>query len=236
MKHQLYFPARHAEQLAWLRHFRHQLPLQVQQLETPPAPDQYEQVLRDLDALIYCMGELMPWVRTLSKATTQMQRALLTGDRRSTVTAMPVLNAPPPPADLPRAGALKRVFNLAQIIKHLPGYNEAMGKTLGIVGNHYLQDAPVPVFTLKVLRGEHGEMVRGKFKRFGHPAVAVETRRGNGPWEKLGLGIFARTQFVDARPLLTPGVPEVREYRLRFWGDDSRMGDWSPVASATVSP
>lgn len=236
MKHQLYFPARHSEQLAWLRHFRHQLPLQVQQLETPPSPDLYEQVLRDLDALIYCMGELTPWVRTLNKATTEMQRALLTGDRRSTAMAMLPINAPKPPAEMPRAGALKRVFALVQILKRSAGYHEAMGRALGIVGNHYLQEAPAPVFTLKVVRGEHGEMVRGKFKRFGHPAVNTETRRGNGPWEKLGFGLFARTEFMDARPLLTPNVPEVREYRLRFWRGDSQTGQWSPIVSVTVSP
>ncbi len=236
MKHQLYFPARHGEQLAWLRHFRHQLPLLAPQLKQPLPPDQVAQVLRDLDALIYCMGELAPWVRRLSKATTALQRALLTGSAKGGTLSLPMLTAPPAPPEPPREGALKRVFNLVRTIKCKPGYTEALGKALGIVGNHYVQESASPVFTLKVLRAERGEVVRGKFKRFGHKAVYVETRRGDGPWERLGLGVYSTAHFVDDRPLLTPGVPEVREYRLRFWDDDSPNGEWSPVASATVSP
>jgi len=32
------------------------------------------------------------------------------------------------------------------------------------------------------------------------------------------------------------GQPEVREYRLRFWDAGEENGDWTNVASTTVSP
>lgn len=39
-----------------------------------------------------------------------------------------------------------------------------------------------------------------------------------------------------ARPLLDPALPEVRQYRLRFWEDSQPVGEWTDIASATVSP
>ena len=62
----------------------------------------------------------------------------------------------------------------------------------------------------------------------------IEGRRGGGDWEKLGL--TEETRFLDDRPLLAPTQPEVREYRVRFYEGSALTGEWSPVATATVSP
>jgi hypothetical protein len=35
--------------------------------------------------------------------------------------------------------------------------------------------------------------------------------------------------------LLVAGQPEIREYKLRFWDAGAEIGDWTDVASTTVS-
>ena len=51
--------------------------------------------------------------------------------------------------------------------------------------------------------------------------------------------LFAVSLFAEVlsndRPLLVPGQPEIREYKLRFWDAGQENGDWTDVASATVS-
>jgi hypothetical protein len=42
--------------------------------------------------------------------------------------------------------------------------------------------------------------------------------------------------FIDSKPLLVASTPELREYSLRFWDDDSLNGNWPPVQQVTVSP
>jgi len=37
-------------------------------------------------------------------------------------------------------------------------------------------------------------------------------------------------------PLLVAGVPEVRNYRLRFWDKGTPNGDWTAPAPVTVGP
>ena len=85
-----------------------------------------------------------------------------------------------------------------------------------------------------VERGEAGEFVRVSFLRFGQPGVAIQGRRGGGEWEDLAISL--KSPWFDRRPLLVPGQPEVREYRLQFFSGSAPVGDFTPVAGITVSP
>ena len=49
-------------------------------------------------------------------------------------------------------------------------------------------------------------------------------------------GFVGIGQTLDERPLLVPGTPEVREYRMRFWDKGTPNGDWTDVVKVTVSP
>ena len=40
--------------------------------------------------------------------------------------------------------------------------------------------------------------------------------------------------YMDERPLLQAGTPEVREYRMRFWDQGTANGNWADAV--TVSP
>jgi hypothetical protein len=234
MKHQLYFPSRQDAQLAWLKQFRHALPLANEILNLPETT--VSAALNDLDWLFYVMGPLTTRARAHSQACTATLRLLMNG-RGTHPVALPESTPPPPPAGQPPApGALTRVFKLVQTIKHHGNYTPALGLSLGVVGNLHASDSPVPLFTLKVKRGAQWEVVEGTFSRFGRPGVYIETRRAGGDWEPIGHGLHAGSTFLDARPLLQPTTPEFREYRLRYWEDSAPTGDWTPIATVTVSP
>ena len=131
-------------------------------------------------------------------------------------------------------GALKRIFNMVQVIKSAPGYEPGIGAHLGLLPRVDLREHPLPGFHLAVRAGDEWEIVVMRVRRWGREAVAIQSRRGDGDWEDIGLCF--RTRLEDTRPLLVPTQPEVREYQLRWWENGQPTGDWTPVQKITVSP
>jgi hypothetical protein len=64
--------------------------------------------------------------------------------------------------------------------------------------------------------------------------VYIESRRGTGDWEFLG--IDTESPYKDERALLVATQPEIREYRMRFWDKGTPNGGWTDVVKVTVSP
>ena len=115
----------------------------------------------------------------------------------------------------------------------MPACTEDVCQQLGIIGSEDAAEHEWPDFSLAVEDGAGScQCVRVNFKKYGHEGVVIWSRRGAGAWEKLDKD--TRTPFMDERPLLVPGQPEVREYRLQFFDDDV-TGNFTPVQSATVS-
>jgi len=131
-------------------------------------------------------------------------------------------------------GALTRIFDFVAVIKRSPGYTDVIGQDLGILGDEDTGSQTSPTFTTKVEQGEGCQCVRMRITRYGHYATAVYSRRGGGDFELLA--IAGKATYMDERPLLAPGTPEVREYRMCFSEEDKPAGEWSPTASVTVSP
>jgi hypothetical protein len=44
-----------------------------------------------------------------------------------------------------------------------------------------------------------------------------------------------KTPYVDKRPNLEPGTPEIRSYKFRYFYDDKEVGNWSDEISVTVN-
>ena len=92
-----------------------------------------------------------------------------------------------------------------------------------------------PRFLTELLQGSAAQTVKLTFYKQGHQGVYMECRRGpNGVFEFLA--IDTESPYLDERPLLVAGQPEVREYRMRFWDKGTPNGDWTDVTSETVSP
>ncbi len=243
MKRKPYFPIQIAARPGWFRNFGIEL-LKANETLLLPAPDVAARVADALESAYTC-GAWLTWARECGQAATAAVETQFFGQSAG-VYELPVFTPPPRPgadttvtppipATVPvPAGALKRLQDYVGIIKRSPHYTEAIGYQLGIIGEESTSEEEIPEFTLKLERGAGCECVRVDFKKFGHEAVVVYSRRGTGDWEKLTVDM--KSPYIDARPLLVPGQPEVREYRLQFQDDDVPNGPLTPVQSVTVAP
>jgi hypothetical protein len=59
-----------------------------------------------------------------------------------------------------------------------------------------------------------------------------QSRTNGGEW--FALGADNSKPHYDPRPLLDPALPEVREYRLRWWDKGEPNGEFSPVQKIVV--
>ncbi|MES2571394.1 MAG: hypothetical protein V4710_15240 [Verrucomicrobiota bacterium] len=120
--------------------------------------------------------------------------------------------------------------DVAVAIKRGTRYEDAKGKGYGIVGQDRAVDLAIAA---PVLFGEalpHGAAVLS-YARGAADGINLYCARGNGPMELLRF--VSKTQFTDKRPLLAPGVPELRVYEAIFVKDDEEIGRRS--AAITVA-
>lgn len=236
MKRQRYFPATVAARPEWFNNYATQLPLANPVLALPAAD-----VTASVADARYCEHVCGAWLtaaRELGPAATAAVDDLFDGAGADPFV-LPGFNPPPLPAGVTAVppGALRRIFAFVQTIKASPGYTEAIGLQLGIVGQEDAAEHPLPEFSVKVERGGTAgscECVKVVFKKFGRQGVVIYSRRGGGAWEMLAIDLSS--PYLDERPLLAPGTPEVREYRLQYYDDAAPVGGFTDVVSVTVTP
>lgn len=233
MKRQPYFTKNVDARPGWFTTFGTQLPLANADLGLDAGD--VTAIVADARFLAYASGVWLTAVRDFGVAATSALEGLYDGPGPDPFV-LPVFTAPALPAGVAAvaAAALLRIFAFVQAIKASPNYTEAIGLQLGIVGDEDTAENPVPTFTLVVERGELSEVVRVKFRKYGRPGVAIYSRRGGGAWALLAIDLAS--PYLDARPLLAPTVPEVREYRLQYYEAEAPVGDFTAIASVTVAP
>lgn len=238
MKRQPYYPKKTGDQAEWHTNFATKLPGYASTLGLIQAEE--DNAVADNLILAYGLGGWILAVREHGTACTQSLDTLSYGTG-STNFAFPTAQLPPLPT-LPagitgvKPGALQRTFDLVGILKRKPGYTEAIGLDLGIVGSEAPEPPPSATPRIKVVAelGQDCECARVTFFKDGHQGIILETRRGGSAWEELA--IATKSPYLDERPLLVPTQAEVREYRARFWDDGRGNGDWCDVARVTISP
>ena len=233
MRRLTYYPSRIADQVNWLRNLAIKLAIYGPNMTIPTG--EIGACIDDANWCAYVLGLWLTALRTFTPATTDKVDEALTGTSDAVIT-LPTFTAPALPSGVTaqKAGALTRIFTMVGKIKRDASYDEAMGSDLGIIGPVESGEHPVPKFTIEALPGVGSQVVRIAFFKYTHMGVVIECRRNGGPWEMLG--IDTTSPYMDERPLLTPGTPEVREYRMRFWDKGTPNGDWTDVAKVTVSP
>jgi hypothetical protein len=128
------------------------------------------------------------------------------------------------------AGALTRLFTLIAKMKLDAGYTETIGTDLGVIGQPEAEK-PTPKFSATVEQGSGCQCVRLPFAKYSHMGVHIESRRGTGAHEFLA--VDTESPYMDERPLLVDGQPEIREFRMRFWDKGTPNGDWTDVVKVT---
>ena len=231
MKRQPYYPRLLSDQPEWHFNYADQLDAQGEALGLVPA--EVAASSNDSRQLGYALGVWLTKVREFGPGATGELETLRYGVGPGPFV-LPSFTAPtPPPALTPVApGALYRIFDYVQTIKRASGYTEGIGLLLGIVGQEDAAEHSAPEIFLKAEQGTGCQCVKVRFKKFGHYAIALYSRRGGGAWELLGIDV--ESPYLDERALLIAAQPEIRDYRARFWDSGSESGDWTDVASITV--
>lgn len=240
MKRSDYYPVILSQRPEWHTNFAAKLAVYGPGLGLTTA--QINNAVADNLYLAYGLGDWISAVREHGPASTAALRVLESGTGGDpftfTLFTPPALPALPGGVTAVLPGALTRTFGLAQVIKGLPAYTEAMGLDLGIVGSEVAPpppgDVPPPELTATVIAGDDNQYVRLKFYKRGHEYAVIESRRGGGAWEEIAQS--NKSPYVDERALLVPGAAEVREFRGRFWDSGKPSSDWCNVLRVTVGP
>jgi len=151
-----------------------------------------------------------------------------TGPTLGPLPALPVL-APAPPAVAP--GIIQRFLALVARIKTSPGYTDAIGKALGIIGaehpHDYTNAKPVLVLTIEaglvVIAWPKGDMT----------GLEVHVDRGDGKGFVF-LVVDTIPDYTDTFEL-PAGQAGLWKYMAIYRQGDDRVGQWSDVVSIAVA-
>jgi len=237
MKRQDYYPSRIGDQVNWLDNYAAKLPSYGATLGVIAAD--ITASVNDAKWANYVLGTWLTAVRNFAPSTTDAVDDVLTGKGTGAVV-LPTFVASALPTGVTAAlpGALTRIFALIAKMKLSANYTESIGTDLGIVGA-VIGNTPgaanaTPRFRAEILQGSGVQTVNLTFFKYGHMGGYIESRRGNGAFEFLA--IDTESPYLDERPLLVAGTPEVREYRMRFWDKGTPNGDWTDVVKVSVAP
>ena len=237
MKRQKYYPARIAEQVAWLQNFANKLAGHAPGLGVSVA--ECAAGIAAARWLIYVLGSWLPGVRTGQKSCTDAAEQAQTGTTGA-VLVLPVITAPPLPgasgglpAVVPVAdGALTLIFDLVAEIKESDTYTDAIGLDVGIIGPE--ETGPdfatlQPAITAKV-SGSHVDLDwdwqgHGKFLDM----AELQVDRGSG---FVILAFDTTPGYTDTTPF--PATATVWKYRAIYRVNDAQVGLWSATVNVTV--
>jgi hypothetical protein len=136
--------------------------------------------------------------------------------------------------DNSRSGTELRARALIRRIKAHPNYTVALGEQLGIVGPDDTTDLTTSKPTLSGT-DQTGGTVELSFSKSVSDGVNLYSKRGN----ETGFTFLARdtsSPYVDNRPLLVAGQPELRRYKCVYVSADAEIGQFSDEVPVTCAP
>jgi hypothetical protein len=228
-------PRNDNELMVWLNNFSTAFAAHATALGFTTA--EVNSVNADAAMLSFLVGDLVPTYKSSLKACSTYKELIISGPLGRPGGPPPgaPTTATAPSTVLP--GVLPRLRNLVQRIQLAPGYNETIGITLGITGTEgggpsAPDSSPKPI--LKARSNGPGTM-QVDFNKDRFDGVFIEGRRaGEEGWQQLGPDNYS--PFIDDRPPLEAGKPEMREYRARYILRDQATGEWSDIVTATFVP
>jgi hypothetical protein len=135
-------------------------------------------------------------------------------------------------ATVKRVVAASRTY--AQHMKTAPAYSDVLGQTMGIEGAADTTDLANSKPTLTCL-AKGGGAVEIAFDKSTSDGVNIYCLRP-GDTAPVFLARDTYSPYVDNRPLLVPGKPEIREYRATYVLTDEEIGASSDEALVTATP
>ena len=222
-----YLPSGEQERALWLTNFAKKLDSYVTVLGLTSASA--AAVVADAAYYSWTIQVLLLY-RDYAQAWTAFKNDLSAGTQLG--AAPPVPNIPVAPTAV-APNILGRLGKLVATIKNAPGYTDAIGQDLGIVGPEAskspaaLEDLkPVLVLAL-IAKGLNIGWTKQGNRRLN---LWLEVDRGDGAgWVFLALD--TEPDYIDTRPVAAPAV---WQYRAQYRLGDEPVGHWSDVARQVV--
>ena len=175
-------------------------------------------------------------INHLQEVSTFSQAVTAWKDHMFNATIGTPTDAPPtPPSELsPPLGALPAIIartrQYAAIIKADPDYTPEIGELYGILPPASAEPGTPGLVATALTQSQ----VEIKIDKAGYTILAIDSRRGAGTWEQIGVSQLAT--YVDNRAPLVVGQPEQREYRAQGMENNQRVGALSSIVSAVTVP
>ncbi len=123
---------------------------------------------------------------------------------------------------------------LTRRIKAHPAYTTALGVQLGVEGPETANDLSNSQPQLWLV--DHGGgKVEVQFTKSGSDGVNLYSQR-DGETDFVFLTRNTNSPYLDKRPLLAAGKPEVRRYKAIFLEGDAEIGGWSDIVTIACRP
>jgi hypothetical protein len=223
-----WYPRSQAALITWHNNFSTQAAINGTTLGLSAA--EVTQIAADADNVLIMLDGIEA-ANTYREALTAY-KALLFNSPADTPT-QPVPNAPTTldfGEGTPAMGIEARTREYAGRIKKSAAYTTDDGELYGIIGA-----APAPPGTPTVLaEALTASQVRLRIGKENYGVLAVDSRRGGGAWEQIG--VSQTDVFIDTRAPLVAGAPEVREFRVQGMVENARVGDNSEVSTVSTVP
>lgn len=127
-----------------------------------------------------------------------------------------------------------KVRALTRRIKAHPSYTEALGSLLGIVGAEMHTDLSDAKPVLKAT-DQTGGVVVLSYQKTKSDGINIYAQRDNEA-EFVFLARDTQTRYVDNRPLLAAGKPELRRYTVVYVVKDQEVGHFSDELVVSCAP
>ena len=197
-------------------------------------PEEISNCQADANTLIFVHQELLPAMRAHGKDILTYRTHILTGSGSEAISypLPPEFENVPPPRP---PGALNRIIATTGRMKLSLGFTDHIAEDLKLLPAVIsMIPHPAPAFSLQVINGLNNRIVRIKFKKYRHKSVYIQTRLFGGEWTFLATD--DSSPHLDDRPLQNPNLPEIREYRMRFFDGGEANGEWSEIQTITILP
>jgi len=169
------------------------------------------------------------YTKKITAYKNELRDGVPAGAEPSTEPVAPLVE-PPPPAAAP--GIFVFAASIGNIIKKNTAYTVADGNDLGIEGAEITIDlqSKKPVITIRLVDGGKPELV---WQKSGMDGIEIFVDRGDGRWQFLAIDTYPN--YIDTTPLSDTVSSAVWNYKCIYRYDDAQTGQWSDVATVTVS-
>lgn len=225
-----WYPIKIADRIPWHANFNTQCA--ASGLTHGLIASQISQIAIDNTVVAGCIN-YAEQVVAFAQAVTEWRNLLLSGPNGTALPPVPTVPATftypaGPPSAL--ASIEFRTRQYAALIKASVGYTAEIGEQYGIIA----PDVVTPTTPSLQAFALTASQVRLAINKAGYDVLAVDSKRGAGTWEQIGISQTA--EYIDARAPMVAGQPEQREYRVQGMQNNARVGATSAIVSAVTVP